>query len=149
MSDLFLRPAEECDKDWILSVYNDPEVRWASGKPREHRVSIEEHHAWWTANMADPAERVYIALVTGHRVGVGRLSRVGQPVVEVSLYLSADWRNRGFGFDLLTQLVDAATKQGAIGITARTYPYNWRSMRLFAERGFKCELVRWQKSLTT
>ena len=53
-----LRPARDSDRDPVLVWRNHPDVRAAS--LTQHKISPEEHEAWWARTLADPTSRVLI-----------------------------------------------------------------------------------------
>ncbi len=53
-----LRPAVDADRDTVLAWRNHPDVRAVS--LTTHVIGAEEHAAWWSAAMADPARHILI-----------------------------------------------------------------------------------------
>lgn len=63
-------------------------------------------------------------------------------VAEVSIYVAADWRGKGVGRALLTELVAASEKAGLWTLQAGIFPENEASIELHERCGFRVVGVR-------
>ncbi len=130
-----LRPATAADSARLREWRNDPETVAASLSGRG--VEAEEHHAWLTRVLADPAERLFIVESGGEPVGQVRLERHEDETLELHIGLAAEARGRGVG----RQALELAWQEAGGPVTARVLRDNERSLRAFAAAGF---LERWR-----
>ncbi|HVV83352.1 MAG TPA: hypothetical protein VHE35_09745, partial [Kofleriaceae bacterium] len=68
-----LRRATDQDASRVLAWNNAPDVRARSIDPRP--IAAEQHARWFAARLADPAGRLWIAMLDGCPVGVVRIDR--------------------------------------------------------------------------
>ncbi len=94
-----LRPATAADSARLREWRNDPETVAASLSGRG--VEPEEHQAWLTRVLADPAERLFIVESEGEPVGQVRLQRHEDGTLELHIGLAAEARGRGVGREAL------------------------------------------------
>ncbi len=118
--------------------------------------SAEAVAAWFTARLADPNARVWIAEIEGRAVGYVLAMFM---VREASAFLRArSWcevdqlavdptaRRRGVARALVAALAQEAQAVGVTELKAQTWGFNEPSRRLFESLGFEVENVRFRRS---
>lgn len=93
-----LRQVQDADSEQLRTWRNMPEV--SAFMYSDHVISEEEHAAWFTAALADPARRYWIITVDGEDVGlvnVYGIDEVHSRAVWAFYLASASVRGRGVG----------------------------------------------------
>ncbi|MDD3660831.1 MAG: GNAT family N-acetyltransferase [Lachnospiraceae bacterium] len=133
-----LRRATPEDEEVLLIWKNDPITRENSGDSR--LVTPEEHHNWFTKRLQSDNVLLYIFCADGRPAGQGRLDLLGY-TAEISYGLAPEFRGKGLGRKLLTQLIEkvASDPQASeISVLYGQVKYtNVISKRLFSSLGFK------------
>ena len=133
-----LRRATPEDEEVLLIWKNDPITRENSGDSRQ--VTPEEHHNWFTKRLQSDNVLLYIFCADGRPAGQGRLDLLGY-TAEISYGLAPEFRGKGLGRKLLTQLIEkvASDPQASeISVLYGQVKYtNVISKRLFSSLGFK------------
>ena len=145
---LTARPATCADGDFLLRLRNDPATVAASRV--QQSVTPEEHAAWLTTVLADPARRLMIvelewwdadAIHGGgrflERIGTYRLDGIGTETVEVSLTVAPEERGRGYARQIIALATDHAwtfARTARVVATARTN--NRASLIAFLRAGY-------------
>ncbi len=83
-----------------------------------------------------------VALYSGKIAGWAALSpvssrKVYQGVAEDTLYIGSEFRNKGIGKVLLSQLIDESERMGIWTLVARIFPQNSKSIALHESCGFR------------
>lgn len=133
-----VRPARLADADLLLAWANDPLTRAAGFHPRP--IASAEHRAWLAERLASPSTRLYVGLAGEEPIGLVRMERDDQAVVEVSISVAPAARGRGLGRRLLSAGLDAARTDPAFPLAsfvARVRPDNAASLRLFVGADFR------------
>jgi UDP-2,4-diacetamido-2,4,6-trideoxy-beta-L-altropyranose hydrolase len=138
LTGLRLRVATVDDRQLLFRWANDPVVRHNSF----HATAItwEEHCAWFTAKLQDPACLMFIALLDdGQPLGVVRFD-MQRHSATVSVSIAAEFRGRGVGGRLIRKACEALL---AIRPISRVNAYikkdNVASQHVFAKAGFSRE----------
>lgn len=130
-----LRPATEADCELLFAWANDPATRAMSFKtaPIEHA----EHVAWFTASVADPARRLFIAGDDAGAIGLVRFSLFGEHgAAEVGINLAPERRGQGLALPVLLAATEQARDLGVGLLIARIRPENAASRRAFSRAGY-------------
>jgi L-amino acid N-acyltransferase YncA len=139
MKDLTVREATAADQRAILDIYNDAVLHTTATFDLEPRT-WEEQLRWFEEH--GPPYRVLVAVVGETVAGWGSLSpfrpRPGYRfTAEDSVYVRADFRNRGIAAALLERLIEAARQGGFHSIMALIDGDNEVSVRLHERFGFR------------
>lgn len=133
-----LRRATPEDEEVLLLWKNDPITRENSGDSR--LVTPEEHHNWFTKRLQSDNVLLYIFCADGRPAGQGRLDLLGY-TAEISYGLAPEFRGKGLGRKLLTQLIEKAVSDpqaSEISVLYGQVKYtNVISKKLFSSLGFK------------
>ena len=133
-----LRRATPEDEEVLLIWKNDPITRENSGDSRQ--VTPEEHHNWFTKRLQSDNVLLYIFCADGRPAGQGRLDLLGY-TAEISYGLAPEFRGKGLGRKLLTQLIEKVVSDpqaSEISVLYGQVKYtNVISKRLFSSLGFK------------
>ncbi|MDD2969707.1 MAG: GNAT family N-acetyltransferase [Lachnospiraceae bacterium] len=133
-----LRRATPEDEEVLLIWKNDPITRENSGDSR--LVTPEEHHNWFTKRLQSDNVLLYIFCADGRPAGQGRLDLLGY-TAEISYGLAPEFRGKGLGRKLLTQLIEKVVSDpqaSEISVLYGQVKYtNVISKRLFSSLGFK------------
>jgi RimJ/RimL family protein N-acetyltransferase len=98
-----LRPATLQDAELLLAWRNDPQTRLASHST--HEISLDEHRAWLSRLLQNPARRLFIAELAGEPVGSVRAEKEADGVTELSWTVAASARGQGVGKRMLAALL--------------------------------------------
>ncbi len=136
---LTLRAATNGDLEAIAAIYNQgiaDRVATLETQPKS-RGEIEQ---WWSEHN-DPYA-VLIALQRDHIVGWAALNRFSArcahaEIADVSVYVERDYRGRGVGFTLLSELARAARRKGFRKLVLHALDSNERGKRLYSRAGFR------------
>jgi RimJ/RimL family protein N-acetyltransferase len=130
-----LRPVREEDSGLLFEWRNDADAIRLSGTGRP--VTREDHETWFAARLADPRGYLWIAEETGNPVAQVRVDVNGRMGV-VSIAVDAAYRGRGFGTEVLRQMVsEMADQTRVILLCALVHPDNGPSVRAFEKAGFR------------
>lgn len=131
-----LRPAVPDDEARLLAWRNEPTTRSASFT--SGMIDAAEHHAWFTAKLADPGCVLFIVEVDQEAVGQVRIDRISPAVGVVSVGLVPEVRGRGIGRWSLSTALDAARDElGVAVVRAHVKIDNVASLRAFEAAGFR------------
>jgi RimJ/RimL family protein N-acetyltransferase len=136
--DVSVRPATREDGELLLAWANDPATRAQSFQP--DRIDAATHERWLDERLRSPSSRLFIGLEGTAPIGQVRFDRVSDGAVEVSISVGARARNRGLGRALLSAGLEAARRDGSLGVqtfVARIRPDNKASAALFRGAGFR------------
>lgn len=134
---LMFRTAQLDDADFLLSLRNDPTTRRFSFT--QNHISRDEHIAWFTERLSDPATLIWIALYDERPAGQLRLTQTDGLTAEVHIAVAPEFRGLGLAREMLTGVVDlceAAWPQ-VTRIGARIMPENEASLKAFRAAGFR------------
>ncbi len=133
--ELSLRPASEDDAALLREWRNDPEARTASRNTTE--VGIEEHAAWLTAVLADPARLLLICELEGEPAGQVRFDRLGERSYEISVSLAPAARGQGLSPSFISLAVKRLRESHRDAkVEAHVREENARSLAAFRRAGF-------------
>jgi len=134
--ELSLRPASEDDAALLREWRNDPETRAASRNTTE--VGIEEHAAWLTAVLADPAHLLLICELGGEPAGQIRFDRLGERSYEISISLAPAARGQGLSPSFISLAVEQLRKSHRDAkVEAHVREKNTSSLAAFRRAGFR------------
>lgn len=133
-----VRSAVLADVADIVSIYNEAVQTTTATFDTEPR-SVEEQRNWMAEH--DARHPVLVAEYQGRIVGWIALSpwsdrRAYDRTAEISVYVRADWRGKGVGRHLMSQVLELARASGLHTILARVAEGNPASRRLHAGAGF-------------
>ena len=97
---------------------------------------------WDTWNNSHRQDCRLIALIDGKIVGWAALSNVSgrcvySGVAEVSIYIDSDFRGKGIGDRLMSELISESESNGIWTLQAGIFPENAGSLRLHEKHGFR------------
>ena len=133
--DIRLRPAGPGDCRLYWEWANEPAVRVASFSTDP--IPWETHQAWFSARLADPHTRLYVAEDEGRPWGQVRIegSRGGQG--EIAFSIAAAHRGQGLGGPLLRAAVRTVFSEGGLDtLTGDVRQQNVASSRAFETAAF-------------
>ncbi len=136
MNQLFLRFANEEDKEDVFIWRNDPEsIKYSpSGK-----VNPEEHNKWYSQKIKDSQTQLFIITdEKGNKIGTIRFDFNNINSQEISIALNPKFRGKGLGTKSLRLGVHTYFNNYNIKeITARVLNNNLASIKIFEKVGFK------------
>lgn len=129
-----LRAAGEKDESVVMEWRNDPDTVRFSATARP--VSAAEHGRWFTATLADPRRRLWVAEKNGVPVGQVRIDLDGDVGV-FSIVVAPSERGQGFGQAMLRAAVAEITRVRSVSmLTAVAREDNPASIHAFEQVGF-------------
>jgi len=133
--ELHLRPAEAIDGPDLLRWRNDADAVRLSRSGRA--VEADEHVAWLSRVLVDPASRIWIGEVDGRAIGSVRID-VESGIGTVSIVVDPAERGRGHGTRLLRLLrAQLLLDRQVCGLRALVRDENAASLATFASTGFE------------
>lgn len=134
-----LRQAAFHDADFLLALRNDEAVRTASFS--QDPIARENHLRWLREKLASDSSLMLIAATDDVPFAQVRIDREGVEDAEISIAITADFRGKGYGRELLKQSVAAAFLRypRLERIHALIKPENAASCRSFEAAGFVFE----------
>ena len=137
MTPLVARRAATADADLLRAWRNDEETRrWSrSAEP----VAVDQHAAWLTSTLADPARQLWVVERDGIPVATVRHDQIRPGRYEVSVTVAPDVRGQGVAGEALA---DAQRQLLAVDPHARVLEAHVRtdnaaSLRLFERAGYR------------
>jgi len=133
------RYAELADSSLVLNWRNDDSVR---DRSRDQALIPNDAHEFWFAARINKIRTEPILIFSSGDVEIGftRLDLVDPKagIVEVSIVVSPDMRNKGFGSSMLNETIKFASSiLGVSEINATVRVDNLTSVNLFIRFGFK------------
>ena len=133
------RFAQLSDSSKILSWRNEESVRLSSRN--QALISIDQHNSWFTARVTN-IQNEPILIFSNENIDIGftRLDMIkpSNRTFDVSIAVSASFRNLGFGSSMLSSTKEVArTFLGVDEINATVREGNQASLKLFTASGFK------------
>jgi UDP-2,4-diacetamido-2,4,6-trideoxy-beta-L-altropyranose hydrolase len=135
---LRLRLATVDDRQLLFKWANDPVVR--NNSFHSHAIDWEEHCAWFTAKIQDPACVMFLALLDGEQpLGLARFDMQSHSA-SVSVSIAAEFRTRGWGGRLIRKACEAFFAARPVArVNAYIKQDNVASQHAFAKAGFSRE----------
>ncbi len=135
---IYIRNATWDDLQVITEIYNEA-IRMTTSTFDTTPKTIEEQHAWFADHGAK--NPIMVAEHQGSVVGWGSLSKWSDrcayaDTAEVSLYIKEEYRGKGIGAQLLSQLLKEGERSGLHAIIARITEGNTNSVSLHESFGF-------------
>jgi L-amino acid N-acyltransferase len=135
-----VRPAIETDLEAIQRIYNSA-ILTTTATWDEEPWAWERRLDWWRSHN-NPSEPIIVAECDGLVVGFAYLTRYSPKsgwrfTREDTIYVDADWRERGIGRELLGGLVDEARRIGVHLVVASITSENEASIKLHRALGFE------------
>lgn len=132
-----LRPARESDCRVLWDWANDPQVRASSFSPAP--IPWEQHLAWFTSKMRDPACRILIGEDwQGKPIGQFRVDWRSDESADIDVSVSRECRSLGYGRVLVDLGVGHAfAERGSACLHAYVKPENQASCRSFESAHFE------------
>ena len=106
---LYLRKAAESDAETLFQWRNDPEAR--ANSFHTEPIKLEEHIAWLSATLRDPAQEIFILCEGETPIGQVRLATEGGAAT-VSYSIDAAYRVQGYGKAILQLAENLCVKSG-------------------------------------
>jgi len=133
-----IRPAEESDLPVITDIYNQAVLRTTATFDTEPRT-VEARRPWFLSH--DDNHPILVEEDGGAVRGWASLSRYSERAaysrtVEISVYVSEEWRGRGIGRKLVAALVAEGRRIGHHAVLALITGDNSVSVRLHESFGF-------------
>ena len=135
---LRLRLATAEDRQLLFRWANDPVVR--NNSFHSNAIDLEEHCAWLTAKIQDPACLMFLALLDGGRpLGLARFDMQGHTAI-VSVSIAAEFRGQGWGGRMIRKACEALFAARPVAkVNACIKKDNVASQHAFAKAGFSRE----------
>ncbi|MBV9334078.1 MAG: N-acetyltransferase [Candidatus Eremiobacteraeota bacterium] len=136
---LALRRASEGDLEAIAAIYNqgiEDRVATLETEPK----SRDEIEQWWQQH--DDYYAVIVAVERGTVIGWASLNRFSgrcahAEIADVSVYVERDFRGRGVGFALLSELEREARRNGLRKLVLHALDGNEQGRRLYGKARFR------------
>jgi UDP-2,4-diacetamido-2,4,6-trideoxy-beta-L-altropyranose hydrolase len=135
---LRLRLVTADDRQLLFQWANDPAVR--NNSFHSKTIGWEEHCAWFTAKIQDPACLMFLAFVDGRRpLGLARFDIQSHSAM-VSVSIAAEWRGQGWGGRVIRKACEAIFAARPVArVNAYIKQDNIASQSAFANAGFSRE----------
>lgn len=143
-----LRKVTYSDIDLLYSWANDPAVRRNSFNV--HQISYKDHQQWFKRVMEDENTIQFILMDDNLPVGQIRLNLSGDEA-EIGYSIAKEYRGRGYGHQILQQVVKEVRKNHPIikTLVAKVKTDNMASNRLFQSEGYFKEYICYTKDIIT
>ena len=133
-----LRRARFDDRDFLLDMVNDSEIRKFAGTAKN--VSAKEHDAWFAARLRSPQSCIFIAYAAHNPLPVGYIrfeESKGRAILSVAL--APRFHGRGLGYNVIVEGCRKFAKETGriLCIIAYVREDNPRALRVFEKAGFK------------
>ncbi|PKR77081.1 GNAT family N-acetyltransferase [Halalkalibacillus sediminis] len=134
-----IRHATEKDLPVILEIYNEA-IRTLTATLDNEEMDLEERENWLKSH-EDPFF-VLVGEIDGNVVGYGSISphssKEGyRPTSNLSIYLKAECRGRGYGARMMQALIDQAVDNGFHSVLSLIASGNEASVYLHEQFGFE------------
>ena len=135
---LEIRPAWEAYLDAITKIYNQAVIRTTATMDIAPR-SVEEQKTWFDAHK--DSFPILVAILNEEVIGWASLSEYSPRggyanTAEISIYIHEDYRKKGFGKEILTEILKVGEDTGLHSIIARISAASQISLHLFENLGF-------------
>ena len=132
---LYLRRADEHDKDLLFEWANDNSVRENSFET--HIITPEEHEKWFERLLKDEEQVQFILMKDKKPIGQIRLSIEGANAI-IGYSLSRSERGSGFGKDMIRLLIEKVKYEypDIKKLIGRVKPSNPESVQCLNKNGF-------------
>lgn len=135
-----LRPVDDTDHEWLVSLHNDPVVLRNLTHPQP--ITMAHHHAWWDKVSHDRRQLRLVFESDSHRAGVAKFYDIDR--ANSCCVLGADLHHefRGLGLAkhmwalMLTRAFDG---MGLHRVSLTTAEYNEPARHVYKGLGFKEE----------
>lgn len=134
---------------FICELRNDPYICEMSNQPFKRELNSFYHGEFIDRYVTTSSNLSYFICYEGKKIGVFALERTKEPTDstrEVSIFLSQQYRFRGFGKKALTNGIAFAKRLGINKLEATIKEENEPSKKLFLSCGFE-KKEKWQLSL--
>lgn len=131
-----LRLAESQDRDFLLALRNDPDVRrWFYNSAP---ISASRHQVWFHERMSSSDCRVYIQECGGKPIGYVRFELLTGGDWQVSIAISPEYQGNGYGRLALREALDRCfTELPCDRVVAEVLGANRAALALFQAVGFQ------------
>ena len=132
-----IRPIREDDFEELLAAFEviASEGRWIGTEaPVDHERWRDRIQESISAGGAQ-----FVVDVGGRLVGSGGLKQVVPGLFQIGMALLPEWRGKGIGSALLTEMLGWARRHGAYKITLQVWPHNQAAIALYEKFGFERE----------
>jgi len=126
----------------IVDIYNSTVPEYTSTADTQ-LITVESRYEWYRQH--SPHRRPLWIAEANHNDVIGWVSLqdfYGRPAygltAEISIYLSPNWRGKGYGKLILTHCIKGATNLGIKNLIGFIFSHNVSSIRLFESQGFEC-----------
>ena len=129
-------------KPMTADSWNDVARIYESGIATKNATFERQAPEWDSWNNSHRKDCRLMALIDGMIVGWAALSNVSgrcvySGVAEVSIYVDSDFRGKGIGDRLMTELIRESEENGIWTLQAGIFPENTGSIRLHEKHGFR------------
>lgn len=129
-------------KPMTADCWNDVARIYESGIATKNATFEKQAPDWDSWNSSHRKDCRLIALIDGNIAGWAALSNVSgrcvySGVAEVSIYVDSDFRGKGIGDRLMTELIRESEENGIWTLQAGVFPENTGSIRLHEKHGFR------------
>ena len=132
-----LRPITGNDADFMMGLVSDPEVtRFIPGLIGNRDLMKE-----WIAALPEE-DREFMVLLDGTAIGECNLTVNGDSA-EIGFLLLPEYWRKGYGTEVVRQLLEMAEKSGIREVTAMTDQRNAAAIGLLEKTGFAKQSVGW------
>lgn len=131
------RKAEKKDLEFLFNLRNEEAVRLASFN--SNPISLNAHREWFEKKLNSNDSFIFIAEFDDRPVAQARFDLIGDGEVEINISVTKNFRNKGYGSEILRRLSRQFLKDfPKIGvIRAFVKPDNPASLRGFKKAGYK------------
>ncbi len=99
---ILIRRARETDAHDLWCWRNDQSTRRNSLTTK--KISFSEHKAWFVKSLKSRFRKIYMATLNRIKIGTVRLDFPEKKIIEVSISIHPQYRNKGLGKQILHQI---------------------------------------------
>ena len=138
-----LRPLTSADTDFMVRLVSDPAVT-------EYLPDMITSHGMmesWIHSLRD-SDHEYIVQHDGTEIGECSLTVADDHTAEIGFMLLPQFWRRGFGTEVVQQLLEKADQLQVTEVTATTDANNSAAVELLTKMGFQKQNIGWMASLS-
>ena len=138
-----LRPITAEDTDFMVRLVSDPSVtKYLPGMITNHSMMES-----WIRSLRD-SDYEYIVQHDGIEIGECSLTLTADHTAEIGFMLLPQFWRRGFGTEVVQQLLEKADQLQVAEVTATTDVKNTAAVQLLTKMGFQKQNIGWMASLS-
>ena len=138
-----LRPITAEDTDFMVRLVSEPALtRYLPGMITNHSMMES-----WIRSLRD-SDHEYIVQHDGTEIGECSLTVADDQTAEIGFMLLPQFWRRGFGTEVVQQLLEKADQLQVTEVTATTDVKNTAAVQLLTKMGFQKQNIGWMASLS-